>query len=82
MAESTIEKRLKALEAEVAALKQQVNGESAPKRTWLDERWGAFAGDPLYIEAMRLGAEWRKKENEKSLRRTKKTKKKRKNVRS
>ena len=82
MAASNIEKRLEALEAEVAALKRQVNGGADSNRTWLDERWGAFANDPLYVEAMRLGAEWRRKENEKSLRRPKKSKKKRKNVRS
>jgi nitroreductase len=82
MSSANLEKRLEALEAEVAALKQQVNGGTAAKRTWLDEAWGAFANDPLYVEAMQLGAEWRRKENEKSLRPQKKTKKKRKNVRS
>lgn len=82
MSSSSVEKRLEALEAEVAELKRRVNGGQEPKKTWLDERWGAFANDPLYVEAMRLGAEWRKKENAKSLRRPKKAKKKRKNVRS
>jgi hypothetical protein len=79
---SDLEKRLEALEVDVAALKQQLNGGGC-NRSWLDERWGAFANDPLYDEAMRLGAEWRRKENEKSLRSRKITKKKkRKNVRS
>jgi hypothetical protein len=82
MSSANLEKRLDALEAEVAALKRQVNGDKDKKSNWLDVAWGAFADDPLYIEAMRLGAEWRRKENEKSLRPRKKTKKKRKNVRS
>ena len=76
---TNIEKRVQALEAEVAALKQRVNGDQGGKSSWLDTRWGAFANDPAYVEAMRLGAEWRKKENAKSLR---PLKKKRKNVRS
>ncbi len=79
---TSIQKRVEALEADVAALKRQINGssEEEKKPSWLDIAWGAFANDPAYVEAMRLGAEWRKKENAKSLRRQKK--KKRKNVRS
>jgi len=76
---SNIEKRLQALESEVAALKNQLQAQGEKGKNWLAERWGSFAGDPAYVEAMRLGAEWRKKENAKSLRRPKK---KRKNVRS
>ncbi len=75
----SIEKRLDALELEVAALKSQLQAAGEKKKDWLEERWGAFAGDPAYVEAMRLGAAWRKKENAKSLKRPKK---KRKNVRS
>ncbi|HEY2412597.1 MAG TPA: hypothetical protein VGI40_10160 [Pirellulaceae bacterium] len=82
MSSANVEKRLEALEAEVIALKRQVNGAQDKKSNWLDVAWGAFANDPLYVEAMRLGAEWRRKENEKSLRQPKKAKKKRKNVRS
>jgi hypothetical protein len=83
MSAVSLEKRIDALEAEVAELKRRLISQK-PERNWLDERWGAFANDPLYVEAMRLGAEWRRKENEKSLRRQKKTKTKktRKNVRS
>jgi hypothetical protein len=75
----SIEKRLEALESEVAALKSQLQAVGETKKNWLEERWGAFAGDPAYVEAVRLGAEWRKKENAKSLKRPKKN---RKNVRS
>lgn len=78
MAASNIEKRLQALESEVAALKCRLQAQGEQGTNWLEERWGAFAGDPAYVEAMRLGSEWRKKENAKSLRRPKK---KRKNVR-
>lgn len=78
MASIRIEERLQSLEAEVAELKRRLGEPVNESTDWLKLRWGAFAGDAAYEEAMRLGAEWRKKENAKSLRRPKK---KRKNVR-
>jgi hypothetical protein len=78
MASTSIEKRLQTLEAEVAEIKRGLENRGQPAN-WL-ERWsGAFANDPAYDEAMRLGAEWRKRENAKSLR---KRPKKKKNVRA
>lgn len=79
MSASSVEQRLAALEAEVAELKKRLAARGEPGASWLDARWGAFANDPAHEEAMRLGAEWRKRENAKSLRRPKK---KRRNVRS
>jgi len=79
MSASSVEKRLAALEAEVAELKKRLAARGEAGASWLDARWGAFAGDAAHEEAMRLGAEWRKRENAKSLRRPKK---KRRNVRS
>ena len=79
MAASTMEQRLAALEAEVAELKRRLTAQGESGASWLDARWGAFAGDGAHAEAMRLGAEWRKRENAKSLRRPKK---RRRNTRS
>jgi len=79
MSASSMEQRVAALEAEVAELRKRVTAQSESGASWLDARWGAFAGDAAHAEAMRLGAAWRKRENAKSLRRPKK---KRRNVRS
>ena len=79
MPNSNVEKRLQALEEEVAELKKRLAARIGQGTSWLDERWGAFAGDAAHAEAMRLGAEWRKRENAKSLRRPRK---KRRNVRT
>jgi hypothetical protein len=57
MATSSVEQRLKALEDEVAALKQKVNGKD--DRPWWQQISGAFAGDPAFLEAMELGRKWR-----------------------
>ena len=58
MATSSVEQRLKALEDEVAALKQKVNG-GKDDRPWWKQISGAFAGDPAFLEAMELGRKWR-----------------------
>jgi len=50
--------RVAALEAEVAKLKEMVvNAKS--KKPWWKEIAGAFRGDPAFLEAMRLGREYR-----------------------
>lgn len=67
MANSNVEKRLQALEAEVADLKRRLGAAGRPVGSWLDQWWGAFANDPAFEEAKRLGAQWRKRENAKSL---------------
>jgi hypothetical protein len=53
-----LEKRVAALEAEVAKLKEIVDN-SKPKEPWWKEIVGAFRGDPAFLEAMRLGREYR-----------------------
>jgi hypothetical protein len=53
----SVEARLAALEAEVARLRQKV--EPVPALPWWERRFGSFANDPLYLEAMRLGREYR-----------------------
>ena len=60
MSSQTVEERLAALEAEVVQLKQQRSASEEPKIPWWEQRWGAFKDDPIYDEAMRLGAEYRK----------------------
>lgn len=74
-----VEKRLQALEAEIVELKRRLEAPRQSTGSWLDQWWGAFANDPAFEEASRLGAAWRKRENAKSL---KKSRKKRSNVRS
>jgi hypothetical protein len=53
-----LEERVAALEAEVAILKEIV-GNSKSKEPWWKEIVGAFRGDPAFLEAMRLGREYR-----------------------
>ena len=59
MAGSTLKERVAALEAEVARLKAEVERLSRGSGDWLDTVWGAFANDPHFEEAMRLGREYR-----------------------
>ncbi len=56
-----LEIRLRTVEAELQLLKAQV----APK-SWLD-LYGAYADDPTFAEAMRLGREERERINRESL---------------
>lgn len=62
MATTSLEERVTALEAEVARLKHvpQTQQEQAAKKPWWERRFGAFKDDPMYDEAMRLGAEYRR----------------------
>ena len=59
MAVPGIEHRVAALEAEVARLKKKLEKAIPAQRDWLDEIYGAFADDPHFEEAMRLGREYR-----------------------
>ncbi|HEX9002345.1 MAG TPA: hypothetical protein VGB07_20720 [Blastocatellia bacterium] len=59
MAAAQLELRVAALETEVARLKQQLGEPIEPKKHWVDEIYGAFADDPAFEEAMRLGREYR-----------------------
>lgn len=59
MTTTTFEKRLSALEEEMARLKSKVEGmETAPK-PWWERIAGTFENDPVYAEAMKLGRQYR-----------------------
>ncbi len=59
MAAPNLEDRVAALEAGVAKLRAMLQGAQAPADPWMERVWGAFANDPVYEEAMRLGREYR-----------------------
>ena len=54
---SSMEKRMAALEQEIAQLKIQLAGSA--ERPWWERISGTFANDPAYKEASRLGREYR-----------------------
>jgi hypothetical protein len=56
MAAPKLETRVAALEQEVARLRERVEGNNQP---WWKAIWGSFANDPAFLEAMRLGREYR-----------------------
>jgi hypothetical protein len=57
---ATIEERLAALETEVSTLIREKTIASGTAGPWWQRRWGAFKDDPMYDEAMRLGAQYRR----------------------
>lgn len=59
MAVPQIEQRVAVLEAEVARLKEQLKKAVPSRGDWLNDIYGAFADDPHFEEAMRLGREYR-----------------------
>ena len=77
MSAQSIEKRLAALEADIAEIRKRLDPSPANKpeaaESWVDKIYGTFANDPIYDEAMRLGRKYRE-----SLRPRPKKKKKRK----
>ena len=59
MAVRDLDVRVAALEAEVEQLKQQLQAPAETKEHWVDMVYGAFANDPDFLEAMRLGRKYR-----------------------
>jgi hypothetical protein len=59
MAVPQIEQRVAVLEVEVARLKEQLEKAVPSRGDWLNDIYGAFADDPHFEEAMRLGREYR-----------------------
>ncbi len=54
---SALEKRVAAMEQEIALLKAHIA--TSPKKPWWEEISGTFANDPAYKEASRLGKQYR-----------------------
>ena len=71
MSAKPLKARIEALEEEVARLKALVEGKEKPKDPWLETVWGAFANDPAFEEAMRLGREYRESQRPKPSKRRK-----------
>jgi hypothetical protein len=82
MASANVEQRLSALEQEVAELKRQLAARPSPTDRWWERISGAFARDDAFQEAMRLGRQWRERENARSLRKAKRKTRGNKDVRS
>jgi hypothetical protein len=59
MAATNLERRVTALEGEVARLKQHLSPAPQAQLPWWERIYGAFENDPAYDEAMRLGREYR-----------------------
>ncbi len=66
MSSQTLEERLTAVEAELRQMRQEKEQSKAPEATvpWWEQIRGQFKDDPDYLEAMRLGREWRESEDE------------------
>ena len=55
-----LEKRVAALEKQVARLRQQQEYNMPAGREWLDDLYGKFADDPIFEQAMKLGRKYRR----------------------
>lgn len=78
-----IEARVAALEAEVEQLKEKLEAPKPEPKPWWEGIIGAFADDPDFLEAMRLGREYRESLRPKPAKRPKAAKaRKRNNVRA
>jgi hypothetical protein len=60
MSIAQLEKRLAAVEAELAKLKNSVQPEDEGRLPWWRRITGRFEGDRMYARAMKLGKEYRK----------------------
>ena len=59
MTSIAIEKRLAALEEELARLKSKVEGIETASKPWWERIAGTFENDPIYEQAMELGRRYR-----------------------
>jgi hypothetical protein len=56
---ANLEQRIAVLEQQVAALQHQQTLRAPTGREWLDDLYGAFAGDPVFKQAMNMGRQYR-----------------------
>jgi hypothetical protein len=59
MPSTNLEQRVRALEQEVAQLRSRLEAQPNSDQPWWQKVWGAFRGDPAFLEAMELGRKWR-----------------------
>jgi hypothetical protein len=64
MSNAELELRIKALETELAILKEKFKKIEKENEPWWKQRVGIFADDPAHEEAMRLGREYRLSQRE------------------
>ncbi len=57
MSRASLEKRVTALETQLAVLQKKVG--TTDTRPWWRQIFGQFANDPAFTEAMRIGREYR-----------------------
>jgi hypothetical protein len=60
MASVKLEQRVAALEAELARLRQRLEGPPPHAKPWWERIAGTFADDPAYDRAMELGRKYRR----------------------
>ena len=63
MSNTELEKRLEALEAEVAILKGKIGEQENSEKPWY-KKIPKFGGNPAYEEASRLGREYRESQKD------------------
>ncbi len=59
MSVAELEKRVRALEDEVARLRWRLRGQGDDDRPWWEQIAGTFKGDRAFMEAMKLGRKYR-----------------------
>ena len=60
MTTTEIERRLTAVEEDLASLRAQIASSPPNPNSWVEDIAGTFANDSLFGEAVRLGRKWRK----------------------
>jgi hypothetical protein len=55
-----LETRVAALERQVARLQQRQKSNGTDGRGWLDDLYGKFSNDPVFVQAMNLGRKYRR----------------------
>lgn len=56
----SLQKRIEALEEQVARLEKGQAANGSAGRLWLEDLYGAFAGDAIFEQAMNLGRKYRR----------------------